>query len=83
MFFESDNAGPVPDQIIDALKAANKGYEQAYGDDSVMAEVETRLREIFEAPEAAVFLVGTGTAATRQSFLRVAQSSLWSRGSRK
>ena len=28
-----------------------------------MAEVETRLREIFEAPEAAVFLVGTGTAA--------------------
>lgn len=63
MFFESDNAGPVPDQIIDALKAANKGYEQAYGDDSVMVEVRDSLREIFEAPEAAVYLVGTGTAA--------------------
>ena len=28
-----------------------------------MARVTARLRAIFEAPEAAVFLVGTGTAA--------------------
>ena len=29
MFFESDNAGPVPDQIIDAIRDANNGYHKA------------------------------------------------------
>ena len=63
MFFESDNAGPVPDQIIDAIRDANNGYHKAYGDDRFMADVQGSLREVFEATEAAVYLVGTGTAA--------------------
>ena len=37
MYFDSDNAGPVPDQIIEALKAANTGYQRAYGRDTIMA----------------------------------------------
>ena len=63
MFFDSDNAGPVPDQIIEAIRDVNNGYHKAYGDDRYMADVQGSLREVFEAHEAAVYLVGTGTAA--------------------
>ena len=44
MFFESDNAGPVPDQIIDAIRDANNGYHKAYGDDRVFAAVPVPTR---------------------------------------
>ena len=63
MFFASDNSGPVHPQIMAALSAVNDGYAMPYGADAVMEEVRTRLRAIFEAPEAAVYLVATGTAA--------------------
>lgn len=63
MFFASDNSGPVPPQVLAALAEANTGYAMGYGADAEMAEVTARIREIFEAPEAAVFLVATGTAA--------------------
>lgn len=63
MFFASDNSGPVHPQIMDALAEANDGYAWAYGADPLMDEVRDRIREVFEAPEAAVYLVATGTAA--------------------
>ncbi len=63
MWFTSDNAGPAAPEILAALAAANSGYEQSYGADAAMARVTARVREIFEAPEAAVYLVATGTAA--------------------
>ena len=63
MFFASDNSGPVPPQILTALGAANEGYAMGYGADGLMDTVRDRLRDIFEAPEAAVYLVATGTAA--------------------
>ncbi|KIC18845.1 threonine aldolase family protein [Leisingera sp. ANG-Vp] len=63
MHFASDNSGPVPQQILDALARANQGYAMGYGADTEMAGVTARIREIFEAPEAAVYLVATGTAA--------------------
>ncbi|WP_375174835.1 threonine aldolase family protein [Pseudooceanicola sp.] len=63
MFFGSDNTGPAHPQIMQALAEANTGYATPYGADPLMEEVRTRLREIFEAPEAAVYLVATGTAA--------------------
>lgn len=63
MFFGSDNTGPVHPQIMEAMTQANTGYATPYGADPLMDEVRTRLREIFEAPEAAVYLVATGTAA--------------------
>ena len=63
MFFASDNSGPVHPQIMERLSAANAGYAMPYGADALMDEVRTSLREIFEAPEAAVYLVATGTAA--------------------
>ena len=63
MFFGSDNTGPVHPRIMSALAEANTGYASPYGADPLMDEVRTAIRDIFEAPEATVYLVATGTAA--------------------
>ncbi|KXF91143.1 threonine aldolase family protein [Phaeobacter inhibens] len=63
MHFASDNSGPANPEILAALSAANTGYAMGYGADEEMAKVTSRIREIFEAPQAAVYLVATGTAA--------------------
>ncbi|SMX31657.1 threonine aldolase family protein [Actibacterium lipolyticum] len=63
MYFASDNSSPVPPQILDALVHANHGYAMPYGADTIMDSVRNKIREVFEAPEAAVYLVPTGTAA--------------------
>jgi threonine aldolase len=63
MFFASDNSSGVPAEILAALTKANEGCVPSYGNDPAMTRVRDRLREIFEAPEAAVYLVATGTAA--------------------
>ena len=63
MFFASDNAGPVHPQIMQRVIAANTDYAMPYGKDPIMDEVRTSIRTAFEAPEAAVYLVATGTAA--------------------
>ena len=63
MFFASDNCGPAHPSVMQAVMDANTGYQPSYGDDTLMEDVRTRLRALFEAPEAAVYLVATGTAA--------------------
>jgi threonine aldolase len=63
MFFASDNAGPVHPQIMKRVIEGNEGYALPYGKDAIMEEVRGAIREAFEAPEAAVYLVATGTAA--------------------
>lgn len=63
MHFASDNSGPVHPEVLAALAEANQGYEMAYGADDLMNEVRDRIRGIFDAPGAAVYLVATGTAA--------------------
>ena len=73
MFFASDNTGPVHPQVMEALIEANTGYASSYGADALMDEVRARLRDIFEAPEAAVYLVATGTAANSLALATLAQ----------
>lgn len=63
MHFASDNAGPVHPKVLAALTAANEGYASGYGADSLTEAVQNRIRDVFEAPDAAVYLVATGTAA--------------------
>ncbi len=63
MHFASDNSGPVHPEVLAALAEANQGYAMAYGADALMNQVRDRIRAIFEAPGAAVYLVATGTAA--------------------
>ena len=75
MHFASDNTGPVHPQVMEALMRANEGYAPAYGDDALIAEVTRQIREIFEAPEAEVHLVATGTAAN--SLLLASHTAPW------
>ena len=63
MNFSSDNAGPAAPEIIEAIAKANDGYAKAYGADELTESLQRKIREIFDAPEAAVQLVATGTAA--------------------
>ncbi|MDC0738190.1 beta-eliminating lyase-related protein [Cognatishimia sp. SS12] len=63
MFFASDNAGIAHPKVMTALTQANVGYALGYGRDALTQQVTAELRALFEAPEAAVYLVPTGTAA--------------------
>jgi threonine aldolase len=67
MFFASDNTSGVPPQVLVALTEANHGYATSYGNDTIMTQVTARVRKVFEAPDAAVYLVATGTAANALS----------------
>jgi len=73
MHFASDNSGPVHPKVMQAMVAANDGYAMPYGADALMVEVQARIREIFEAPEAAVYLVATGTAANSLALATMCQ----------
>ncbi|NNJ67209.1 MAG: low specificity L-threonine aldolase [Boseongicola sp.] len=63
MKFASDNNGPVHPKIMEAIVRANEGHVPAYGGDDLSRAAIEKVRDVFEAPEASVFLVPTGTAA--------------------
>lgn len=63
MFFASDNGSAVHPRIMAALDAANDGFAMPYGDEALMDQVRERLRVVFDAPEAEIFLLASGTAA--------------------
>lgn len=67
MFFASDNGAPVPREVMDAVIRANEGPALPYGDDPLSGRVADGIRDLFEAPGAAVYLVATGTAANALS----------------
>ena len=75
MYFASDNAGPAHPKVMEALVAANEGYAMGYGADPIMEDVRTQVREIFEAPQAAVYLIINGTAAN--SVLLASMTQPW------
>ena len=63
MNFKSDNSGPAAPQVVEAIVKANEGYQASYGGDEIMESVTEGMRKLFDAPDAGVFLVSTGTAA--------------------
>ena len=63
MFFASDNGSPAHPAVLEALARANMGYAKSYGADDITADVIARIRSEFDAPDAAVYLVATGSAA--------------------
>ena len=73
MFFKSDNGSGAAPEVMAAIVRANDGYATSYGADEIMDRVRTRVRDVFEAPEAAVYLVSTGTAANALSLAIYAQ----------
>ncbi|WP_343081076.1 low specificity L-threonine aldolase [Ostreiculturibacter nitratireducens] len=73
MFFASDNTSGAAPEVMASVVAANEGYATPYGNDPIMDRVRARIREVFEAPEAAVYLVATGTAANALSLAILTQ----------
>ncbi len=73
MFFASDNSGPAHPTVMQALADVNTGYMPSYGADLVMQRVKARLRDIFEAPNAEIRLVATGTAANALALATMTQ----------
>jgi threonine aldolase len=73
MYFASDNAGPVHPQVMDFMVKSNTGFAMPYGKDVMMDRVRDRVREIFEAPDAAIYLVALGTAANSLALATLAQ----------
>lgn len=67
MHFASDNTSGVAPQVMAALNAANEGHVPSYGADGLSDAVRDKIRDLFDAPEAAVYLVATGTAANALS----------------
>lgn len=63
MNFASDNASGVHPEILAALSAANDGHVLGYGRDALTEAAQDRVREVLDAPDAAVMFVTTGTAA--------------------
>ncbi|MGP9791014.1 threonine aldolase family protein [Roseinatronobacter sp. NSM] len=63
MFFASDNTSGVPRQVLDGLARANDGFAPGYGNDPLTLALRDRIRAVFDAPKAEVFLVTTGSAA--------------------
>lgn len=63
MWFTSDNAAGAAPEVLAALSRANDGYAGAYGGDPLTARAQGMIRDAFDAPDAAVHFVATGTAA--------------------
>lgn len=73
MYFGSDTTAPAHPSVIEAISRINTGYAPSYGADDAMQRVTAKIRELFEAPEAQVYLVGTGTAANALALACYAQ----------
>lgn len=63
MNFASDNCSGVHPLVMEALMRASTGHMASYGEDPIMDEVRQTVRDLFEAPDAAVYLVATGSTA--------------------
>ena len=62
MNFLSDTTAPAHPALIEAIAAANSGFEASYGADAISARVEARLKDIFETELKVLFAV-SGTAS--------------------
>jgi threonine aldolase len=63
LIFTSDNASAASPEVMAAIVNANSGCAPIYGAGAAMARVTEMIRDVFAAPDAAVYLVATGTAA--------------------
>ncbi|MEM9755738.1 MAG: beta-eliminating lyase-related protein [Pseudomonadota bacterium] len=71
--FASDNVGPAAPEVMTALADANAAAHMPYGADRFTDRAEALVREVLEAPEAAVHLVATGTAANALALATLTQ----------
>jgi threonine aldolase len=63
MNFASDNTSGIPAPILSAVTDAAKGYAPGYGADDSTTAARDLVRDVFDAPQAEIALVPTGSAA--------------------
>ncbi len=63
MNFVSDNITGAAPRVLEAIGRLGAGADSAYGMDAESQAAARRIAELFEAPDASVMLVATGTAA--------------------
>lgn len=73
MRLASDNTGPALPQVMDAVIQTNSGHLPSYGSDEPTQAACDAVRAVFEAPDAAVQFVATGTAANSISLACLTQ----------
>ncbi len=73
MIFASDNTGPAHPTVMQAVWEANTGYVPSYGVDTITEAARAAVRDVFEAPEAVVEFVSTGTAANALALATLAK----------
>ncbi len=73
MWFSSDNAAGVAPEVLQAMADAAPGWAMAYGNDEGTSRAAAMIRDRFEAPDAAVYFVATGTAANSLSLACLAE----------
>lgn len=61
--FVSDNASGAHPAVLEAIQAANQGEAAPYGADPWTARATTRIRDLFEAPQAEILFTYGGTGA--------------------
>ncbi len=71
--FASDNYAGVCPEAWAAMEAANRGYAQPYGEDSVTADAADAIRTLFES-DCEVFFAFNGTAANSLALAALCQS---------
>ncbi|MEM8591579.1 MAG: beta-eliminating lyase-related protein [Pseudomonadota bacterium] len=73
MHFASDNTGPTHPKVLEAVVKSSDGYALPYGRDPWAEEAIAKIRDTFEAPEAAVYFVATGTGANSMALGTLAE----------
>ena len=73
MNFASDNTSGAHPKVMEAILAANDGHAPSYGADDWTARAQDRIREVFEAPGAEVWLVASGTATNALALAAVSK----------
>jgi threonine aldolase len=63
MNFASDNTSGIPAPILAAITQAAAGYAPGYGSDDTTTAARDLVRAVFDAPQAEIALVVTGSAA--------------------
>jgi len=71
--FASDNTAGACPEAIEALLAANEGWQPSYGTDDITLRVCDRLREVFET-DCDVYFVFNGTAANALALASLCRS---------
>ena len=63
MDFSSDTSAPAHPRVLEAMAAANTGFQSSYGNDQLTARLRSHLEEVFEKEDFDFWVTASGTAS--------------------